>query len=702
MGCVASKKSTGAVRDPQPEVPAPGAQPAQTQDSSTAAVRGQEYTFRWLDEGICCFAFPGSCRPVDWAVDFSFQSVPWVTEHGPKANIHQGFLERFCSLADTEGYHADLEKAMQASTCLFVGHSLGGALACLAAIDCKAWKQQRASAPSPARVQCITFGAPLIGDYNLQRYINEAGWQHDFLQVCSRHDIVPRMLISKHKGFTTVLGSIFATAKAPILLLEGSAEATKDADVHDLGQQVKKVFEPLGFAPKSAAKAVVAACSTSGAYRPIGRYLLYAHGGMLPLDKPQEVLQALFVTMTQSADPLTTGKNVIREHSMRHYMALVQSPMAAEGQVKPGSAVLEARTPFEFFVAKEMQANAGAMANSKGMLAEVQGTLAAVRSILSQANTQPAAGMQMQKAVPMFAERLAECIIGRDSELGAVCEAMRGGGSVVIVGGPGEGKSSLANEAGVRLWEWGTCPAGVFHVDLQGVQPGQVQLLMIKQFGVQLQTCQGGLDDNVEVTFSTLLHWLHCLPPSRGALLILETVEDALADHNRAQELRAVLQQLRAASKDLRLVCTSRLGLGSVFPGSKKVELGKLDSEAALQTLQHYSGDSASIISMHHQQQITEVVCECNPYALSIVGSLLRDDADRAQEFITDAQRDGLGGVNADDVTGNLQDLITARLHSWLQRLDPKQRHHPASAHAMHKASGRESGKVPLCACSSS
>ena len=37
----------------------------------------------------------------------------------------------------------------------------------------------------------------------------------------------------------------------------------------------------------------------------------------------------------------------------------------------------------------------------------------------------------------------------------------------MIVGPPGEGKSTLANEAGVRLWEWGTCPAGVFHVDLQ-------------------------------------------------------------------------------------------------------------------------------------------------------------------------------------------------------------------------------------------
>lgn len=95
-----------------------------------------------------------------------------------------------------------------------------------------------------------------------------------------------------------------------------------------------------------------------------------------------------------------------------------------------------------------------------------------VRSILSQVNVHCAVSAPVQRAVPMFAERLADRIIGRDAELGDICQAMRAGGAVVIVGGPGEGKSTLANEAGLRLWEWGTCPAGIFHLDLQGTQAG--------------------------------------------------------------------------------------------------------------------------------------------------------------------------------------------------------------------------------------
>ena len=61
-------------------------------------------------------------------------------------------------------------------------------------------QDQRATMPGPSRVQCITFGAPLLGDVKLQRYIGDQGWQGDFLQMVARHDIVPRMLVSKQKG----------------------------------------------------------------------------------------------------------------------------------------------------------------------------------------------------------------------------------------------------------------------------------------------------------------------------------------------------------------------------------------------------------------------------------------------------------------------------------------------------------------------
>ena len=69
---------------------------------------------------------------------------------------------------------------------------------------------------------------------------------------------------------------------------------------------------------------------------------------------------------------------------------------------------------------------------------------------------------------PVFLTLLTDRMVGRDRELQEVCKAVRQKRHVAIVGDPGEGKSTLANEAGLQLWESRSCPAGVFRVDLQG------------------------------------------------------------------------------------------------------------------------------------------------------------------------------------------------------------------------------------------
>jgi len=53
-------------------------------------------------------------------------------------NVHSGFKNRFESIASDEAYEQDLKQALnQASKILFTGHSLGAAIASLAALDCK-------------------------------------------------------------------------------------------------------------------------------------------------------------------------------------------------------------------------------------------------------------------------------------------------------------------------------------------------------------------------------------------------------------------------------------------------------------------------------------------------------------------------------------------------------------------------------------
>jgi hypothetical protein len=66
--------------------------------------------------------------------------------------------------------------------------------------------------------------------------------------------------------------------------------------------------------------------------------------------------------------------------------------------------------------------------------------------------------------VPSNAHRL----IGRHTELEAVLDGLRERRCIVISGGPGEGKTTLAQEAVWRLWEQKALPGGAYAVDLTG------------------------------------------------------------------------------------------------------------------------------------------------------------------------------------------------------------------------------------------
>jgi hypothetical protein len=60
-------------------------------------------------------------------------------------------------------------------------------------------------------------------------------------------------------------------------------------------------------------------------------------------------------------------------------------------------------------------------------------------------------------------------VVGRDGEVQRVIEALTGdAGAAVLVGGPGEGKSTVAMEAGLELCKRGWFPGGAFVVDFFG------------------------------------------------------------------------------------------------------------------------------------------------------------------------------------------------------------------------------------------
>ena len=87
---------------------------------------------------------------------------------------------------------------------IFVGHSLGGAVATLATL----WvlkKRLRQSSPF-----CITFGSPLVADVGLFEAVGRENWTGNFCHVVSKHDIVPRMLLAPFESIAKSLRAIFA------------------------------------------------------------------------------------------------------------------------------------------------------------------------------------------------------------------------------------------------------------------------------------------------------------------------------------------------------------------------------------------------------------------------------------------------------------------------------------------------------------
>ena len=120
--------------------------------------------------------------------------------------------------------------------------------------------------------------------------------------------------------------------------------------------------------------------------------------------------------------------------------------------------------------------------------------------------------------------------------------------------------------------------------------------------------------------------------PKVVAYMLLELQRHALSLFSLVpdlQEFATLVRSFQGVSKELRLMFTSRRALGASLPECKLIELDQLAPEAALQALCHYSTDAP--IKEEHQQQLVESVCSRNPFALSIVGALLRDHPSRAE-----------------------------------------------------------------------
>jgi len=133
-------------------------------------------------------SFRGTSNTAGWLSDLSFPQVPYKRS-GTKAKVHVGFLLAHDSVKDDVDSLVRQGLRFCEGSCnriLVVGHSLGGALATLSALELAR------TIPNTPPIDLRTFGSPRVGDPNFVRYFKSAVPIRSSFRIVADRDPVPQ------------------------------------------------------------------------------------------------------------------------------------------------------------------------------------------------------------------------------------------------------------------------------------------------------------------------------------------------------------------------------------------------------------------------------------------------------------------------------------------------------------------------------
>jgi len=161
-----------------------------------------EWDMAWYDHQTVVIVFRGSKGSEDWKANFRFRQMKVPYENmNPKIRVHTGFIDQYLEARPiihrelTEGRYKDPKNVV------VTGHSLGGALATLCAVDLKYHNQE-------LPVVCIPLASPRVGNRAFaQSYDMRVPVTH---RIINGHDTVckvpPMWLGYEHVGTSIYVG----------------------------------------------------------------------------------------------------------------------------------------------------------------------------------------------------------------------------------------------------------------------------------------------------------------------------------------------------------------------------------------------------------------------------------------------------------------------------------------------------------------
>ncbi|XP_050377981.1 uncharacterized protein LOC126795186 isoform X1 [Argentina anserina] len=209
------------------------------------------------------------------------------------ATVNLAFLKRFELVLKDPKFELEVKSAVDGKKLIiFTGHSSGGAIAMLATI----WFLEKYSKTNTGTAKCVTFGAPLVGNFIVSHALKREKWSQHFIHFVLRYDIVPRIML------------------APLSSVKPDLQLVLDyfiANGHHYPRGSIATDFYTNVMRNTSSLASHAACKLMGntnmlietlsnfiklsPYRPFGTYIFCTgNGKLIRLDNPDAVLQLLF------------------------------------------------------------------------------------------------------------------------------------------------------------------------------------------------------------------------------------------------------------------------------------------------------------------------------------------------------------------------------------------------------------------------
>ncbi|RID58398.1 hypothetical protein BRARA_F01702 [Brassica rapa] len=247
------------------------------------------------------------------------------------ATVNESFLENFQVLTSPTTSFCDYVKTVvdsrQSQRIVFTGHSTGGATAILATV----WyletyfKKPRGGFPLPEPL-CMTFGAPLVGDYVFKHALGRENWSRFFVNFVTRFDIVPRIMLAGKTSTKQALPHVLSQLDPRVAIQENDQSipgfyTTVMKETATVAHQA--VCELIGYG--DAFLETFSSFLDLSPYRPAGIFVFSTGTGLVSVSNSDAILQILFyASQSSNQDELSLVPfQSIKDH--RSYEEMVHS-----------------------------------------------------------------------------------------------------------------------------------------------------------------------------------------------------------------------------------------------------------------------------------------------------------------------------------------------------------------------------------------